>query len=47
MRRLFKKTKTEPLFPTLLDGERDLNSEIYDHLNSVIKLDTEWKSRFF
>ena len=39
MRRLFKKTKTEPLFPTLLDGERGLNSEIYHHLNSVIKLD--------
>ena len=40
MRRLFKKTKTEPLFPTLLDGEPGLNSEIYHHLNSVIKLDT-------
>src|SRR6478609_5585343 len=41
MRRLFKKTKTEPLFPTLLDGERSLNSEIHHHLNSVIKLDTK------
>ena len=40
MRRLFKRTKTEPLFPTLLDGEPGLNSEIYHHLNSVIKLDT-------
>ena len=41
MRKRFKKTKTEPLFPTLLDGERDLNSEIYHHLNSLIKLDTK------
>ena len=39
MRRLFKKTKTKQLFPTSLDGERSLNSEIYHHLNSVIKLD--------
>ena len=39
MRKLFKKNKTESLFPTLLDSERGLNSGIYYHLNSVIKLD--------
>ena len=39
MRRLFKKTKTEPVFPLSLDSERGWNTEIYHHLNSVIKLD--------
>src|SRR6476469_8609096 len=39
MRRLFKKTKTKQFSPTLLDGEPGLNSELYHHPNSVIKLD--------
>ncbi len=38
MKRLFKKTKTEPLFPHIRWRD-SVNSEIYDHLNSVIKLD--------
>ena len=38
MKNFFKKTKTKQNSPRILDG--NLNSEVYDHLNAVIKLDT-------
>jgi diguanylate cyclase (GGDEF)-like protein/PAS domain S-box-containing protein len=37
MKRFFQKTKEQLL--DFIDNERELNSQIYDHLNSVIKLD--------
>ena len=37
MKRFFQKTKEQLI--DFIDNERELNSQIYDHLNSVIKLD--------
>ena len=38
MKRFFQKIK-KPFLPPII-SEEDFNSQIYDHLNSVIKLDT-------